>query len=115
MKMRTLYLALAFAAVVSGGAAGFASAQDDSAVDADGQPYSPHWFSPSGYGPNDSQVEETRALNLEQLENAGQMPNPALDSLSPSNDDQSSDQPDAPSGDDATMQPEPLPAPGTTY
>jgi len=84
MKMRTLYLALAAAAVVAGGAAGFASAQDSDTdsgpapqqADAGSyqQDYSPHWFSTSGFGPNDSQAEETRALNRAQLENPGQMP-----------------------------------------
>ena len=84
MKMRTLYFALAAAAVVTGGAAGFASAQDSDTdngpapLQADEgsyqQDYSPHWFSSSGFGPNDSQAEETRALNRAQLENPGQMP-----------------------------------------
>lgn len=82
MKMRTLYLALAAAAVVTGGAAGFASAQDNDSApptqQADQssyqQDYSQHWFSPSGFGPNDSQAEETRALNRAQLENPGSMP-----------------------------------------
>jgi hypothetical protein len=119
MKSSTLYLALAIAAVATGGAAGFASAQNDTqdeSPDASSdQAYSSHWFSPTGYGPNDTQIEETRALNNEQLENAGQMPNPALDSMTPPNDDQGDDQPDAPSGATTTMQPEPQPAPGTTY
>jgi hypothetical protein len=112
MNMKTLYLALAIAAVATGATAGFASAQDDmqdngpdSSYD---QAYSSHWFSPTGYGPNDTQIEETRALNLEQLENAGQMPNPAVDSM----DDSLAD---APSSDDTNKQPEPQPAPGTTY
>ena len=113
MKMSTLYLALAIAAVTTGATAGFASAQDDtqdSAPDsAYDQSYSSHWYSPSGYGPNDTQIEETRALNLEQLENAGQMPNPAVDSM---DDNQADDQPDAPAGN---TRPEDAPAPTTTY
>lgn len=81
MKMRTLFLALAAASVVTGGAAGFASAQDDftngdtNTQDRDEasyqQDYNPRWFSPSGFGPNDSQADETRALNRAQLENGG--------------------------------------------
>jgi len=35
--------------------------------------------------------------------------------MTPPNNDQGDDQPDAPSGDDTNMQPEPQPAPGTTY
>ena len=35
------------------------------------QDYSEHWFSPTGYGPNDDQADATRALNNKQLEERG--------------------------------------------
>jgi hypothetical protein len=121
--MRTLYLALAVAAMATGATAGFASAQDEPQDNGpDGsydEAYSSHWFSPSGYGPNDTQIEETRALNNEQLQNGGRMPNPALDSASPSDDDQADDQADDRADDDAdddtSMPPQQAPAPAPTY
>jgi hypothetical protein len=81
MKMRTLLIASAAVSLIAG--TGFAFAQDadgDSASDQTyrdqsnapdqsmtDQGYSQHWFSSTGYGPNDDQADQTRALNRDQL------------------------------------------------
>ena len=122
MKMSTVFFALAAAAVVTGGAAGFASADDAYPQDSASlqnrdsgtyeQDYSPHWFSPSGYGPNDNQADETRALNRAQLENGGQVQDVDDDQMQGASDDDNDTDQDE---DQGSVQPEAPPASGSQY
>ena len=48
-----------------------AFADQDQNQSAEQNGYSEHWFSATGYGPNDDQANDTRALNNEQLQNHG--------------------------------------------
>jgi hypothetical protein len=81
MKIRTLLAATAALSLVA--ATGIAFANDDDDEDAGDQTrdrgaaadqsmtdqgYSERWFSSTGYGPNDEQASQTRALNREQLD-----------------------------------------------
>ncbi|MEQ1754739.1 MAG: hypothetical protein ABL973_11470 [Micropepsaceae bacterium] len=124
MKTSTVFIALAAAAIVTGGAAGFASADDATPQDVAStqeldvatyeQDYSPHWFSASGYGPNDDQADETRALNRAQLENGGQIQDADDDEMQGASDDDNDTDTDQ-DGDQGSIQPEASPAPGTQY
>jgi len=88
MTIRTLLMTAAAASLL--GATGIAYANDSDDEDRNDQSYQTpssdqadqnmsdqgynrHWFSSTGYGPNDDQADQTRALNKEQLENRGQV------------------------------------------
>jgi hypothetical protein len=87
MKIRTLLIASAAASLIAGAGTAFAAADDDQGAPDESyqdqpnapdqsmsdQGYSQHWFSSTGYGPNDEQADETRALNREQVERAGEV------------------------------------------
>jgi hypothetical protein len=87
MKTKTRHWAAAAASLFAG--AGFAYANDDDQDVTDqthqdqgdqnadqsisDQGYNPHWFSSTGYGPNDEQADQTRQLNREQIGTGGRV------------------------------------------
>ena len=122
MKTRTLLFALAASAIVTSGAARVAFAEDvyqannsepqDLDQDTNEQGYSLHWFSPSGFGANDDQADETRALNRAQLENGGQIQDVDDDDMQGATDDDN----DADQDDDQTHDQSEAPPPaGSPY
>ena len=73
MLGRQLFIAAAAVSIIAGASIGFAFADDqdrDQGATND-QGYSDHWFSSTGYGPNDDQADATRALNREQMGHHG--------------------------------------------
>jgi hypothetical protein len=87
MKTTTLLIAATAVSLVAGTGFAFANDADDQASDdqiqqdeastpnqsMSDQGYSERWFSSTGYGPNDEQAEQTRALNRQQIEQAGEV------------------------------------------